>query len=54
MKRTRQERSNGQEFDFIGVKKTGSPAPYGVHWFVTVNGDTIEALPDFLIGTFCG
>ncbi|MBR79384.1 MAG: hypothetical protein CMA88_01165 [Euryarchaeota archaeon] len=49
-------RSNGQEFDFLGVKKTGGPAPYGMPLIpFTLNGDTIEALPDFLDWyTFCG
>jgi len=53
---TARNRSNGQEFNFIGVKKTGGPAPYGMPLIpFTVNGDTIEALPDFLDWyTYCG
>jgi len=55
-KNTARNRSNGQEFDFIGVKKTGGPAPYGMPLIpFTVNGGTIEALPDFMDWyTFCG
>ena len=55
-KNTARNRSNGQEFDFIGVKKTGGPAPYGMPLIpFTLNGDNIEALPDFLDWyTFCG
>jgi len=42
-------RSTGSEFDFIGIRRTGGPAPYGlplIPW--TLTGDTIEALPDFV------
>jgi len=55
-KNTARNRSNGQEFDFIGVKKTGGPAPYGMPLIpFKVNGDIIEALPDFKDWyTFCG
>ena len=55
-KNTARNRSNGQEFDFIGVKKPGGPAPYGMPLIpFTVNGGTIEALPDFMDWyTFCG
>ena len=55
-KNTARNRSNGQEFDFIGVKKTGGPAPYGMPLIpFTVNGGIIEALPDFMDWyTFCG
>ena len=41
-------RSTGAEFDFIGIRRTGGPAPVGlplIPWVIT--GDTIEALPDF-------
>ena len=38
----------GAPFEFIGVRKTGGPAPNGMPLIpFTVNGDTIEALPDF-------
>ena len=41
-------RSTGAEFDYIGIRRTGGPAPVGlplIPWVIT--GDTIEALPDF-------
>jgi len=49
-------RASGEEFDFIGVRKTGGPAPYGMPLIpFVVNGDIIEALPDFKDWyTFCG
>ena len=38
----------GVPFEFIGVRKTGGPAPNGMPLIpFTVNGDVIEALPDF-------
>ncbi|MFL2963850.1 MAG: ubiquinol-cytochrome c reductase iron-sulfur subunit [Candidatus Thalassarchaeaceae archaeon] len=38
----------GAPFEFIGVRKTGGPAPNGMPLIpFTVNGDVIEALPDF-------
>ncbi|MEC9457647.1 MAG: hypothetical protein VYD27_01580 [Candidatus Thermoplasmatota archaeon] len=55
-KNTARNRANGQDFDFIGVKRTGGPAPYGMPLIPFVlNGDNIEALPDFKDWyTFCG
>ncbi|MBM47730.1 MAG: hypothetical protein CMB35_03855 [Euryarchaeota archaeon] len=41
-------RSSGAEFDYIGIKRTGGPAPVGMPLIpFVVNGDNIEALPDF-------
>ena len=41
-------RSSGTEFDFIGIKRAGGPAPMGMPLIPFVlNGDLIEALPDF-------
>jgi len=49
-------RGTGDEFDFIGVRRTGGPAPYGMPLIpFNINGDVIEALPDFKDWyTFCG
>ena len=48
-------RTNGSEFDFIGVKRTGGPAPMGMPLIpFEVNGGIIEALDDFKDWyTFC-
>jgi len=47
-KNRNRNRSNGAEFDFIGIRRTGGPAPVGlplIPW--VMSGDLIEALPDF-------
>lgn len=47
-KNRNRNRSTGAEFDYIGIRRTGGPAPVGlplIPWIIT--GDTIEALPDF-------
>ena len=47
-KNRNRNRSTGVEFDYIGIRRTGGPAPVGlplIPWIIT--GDTIEALPDF-------
>jgi len=47
-KNRNRNRSTGAEFDYIGIRRTGGPAPVGlplIPWVIT--GDTIEALPDF-------
>ena len=42
-------RSSGAEFDFVGIRRTGGPAPYGLPLIPWVkSGDIIEALPDFI------
>ena len=48
-------RSTGKEFDYIGIKLTGGPAPVGMPLIpFTVNGGTIEALDEFADWyTFC-
>ncbi|HII41765.1 TPA: hypothetical protein HA324_01160 [Candidatus Thalassarchaeaceae archaeon] len=39
----------GTPFDYIGIKKVGGPAPNGMPLVPFVlNGDMIEALPDFV------
>ena len=49
------DRSNGAEFEYFGIKKSGGPAPVGLPLIpFTVNGDVIEALPDYVDWyTFC-
>ena len=47
-KNRNRNRSTGAEFDFIGIRRTGGPAPVGlplIPW--VMSGDLIEALPDF-------
>jgi len=47
-KNRNRNRSSGAEFDYIGIKRTGGPAPVGMPLIpFVVNGDNIEALPDF-------
>ena len=54
-KNRNRNRINGSEFDFIGVKRTGGPAPMGMPLIpFEVNGGIIEALDDFKDWyTFC-
>ena len=54
-KNRNRNRTNGTEFDFIGVKRTGGPAPMGMPLIpFEVNGGIIEALDDFKDWyTFC-
>tara|TARA_B100000809_G_scaffold259481_1_gene304582 strand:+ start:2537 stop:3394 length:858 start_codon:yes stop_codon:yes gene_type:complete len=54
-KNRNRNRTNGTEFDFIGVKRTGGPAPVGMPLIpFEVNGGIIEALDDFKDWyTFC-
>ena len=54
-KNRNRNRTNGTEFDFIGVKRTGGPAPVGMPLIpFEVNGGVIEALDDFKDWyTFC-
>jgi len=54
-KNRNRNRSSGAEFDYIGIKRTGGPAPVGMPLIpFVVNGDLIEALPDFKDWyTFC-
>ena len=54
-KNRNRNRSSGAEFDYIGIKLTGGPAPVGMPLIpFVVNGDLIEALPDFKDWyTFC-
>lgn len=55
-KNRNRNRGTGGVFDYIGVKRTGGPAPVGMPLIPFVlNGDMIEALPDFKDWyTFCG
>ncbi len=47
-KNRNRNRLNGTEFDYIGIKRTGGPAPVGMPLIpFVVNGDIIEALDDF-------
>ena len=47
-KNRNRNRLDGTEFDYIGIKRTGGPAPVGMPLFpFVVNGDVIEALDDF-------
>jgi Rieske Fe-S protein len=54
-KNRNRNRTNGTEFDFIGIKRTGGPAPMGMPLIpFEVNGGIIEALDDFKDWyTFC-
>ena len=54
-KNRNRNRSNGAEFEYFGIKKAGGPAPVGLPLIpFTVNGDVIEALPDYVDWyTFC-
>ena len=54
-KNRNRNRTNGSEFDYIGVKRTGGPAPVGMPLIpFEVNGGVIEALDDFKDWyTFC-
>ncbi|MCH2267676.1 hypothetical protein [Candidatus Thalassarchaeum betae] len=47
-KNRNRNRLDGTEFDYIGIKRTGGPAPVGMPLIpFVVNGDIIEALDDF-------
>ena len=47
-KNRNRNRLNGTEFDYIGIKRTGGPAPVGMPLIpFVVKGDIIEALDDF-------
>ncbi len=47
-KNSNRNRNTGAQFDFIGIKRTGGPAPVGMPLIpFEVNGDTIEAKGDF-------
>ncbi len=47
-KNSNRNRITGTQFDFIGIKRTGGPAPVGMPLIpFKMNGDTIEALSDF-------
>ena len=54
-KNRNRNRTNGSEFDYIGVKRTGGPAPVGMPLIpFEVNAGVIEALDDFKDWyTFC-
>jgi len=47
-KNANRNRNNGEDFEFIGIKRVGGPAPVGIPLIpFKVNGDIIEALDDF-------
>ena len=47
-KNMNRNRNNGEDFRFMGIKRTGGPAPVGMPLIpFVVNGDIIEALDDF-------
>jgi Rieske Fe-S protein len=48
-KNTNRNRSNGAEFEYFGIRRAGGPAPMGLPLIpYTLNGDVIEALPDYI------
>ena len=42
-------RSNGSNFKYVGIRRTGGPAPVGLPLIpIVMNGDMIEGLPDYV------
>jgi len=45
---TNVNRSNGQMFDYLGIRRAGGPAPVGLPIIpIIMNGDTIEASTEY-------